>query len=531
MSDTLRPMTEAKQLSLDWIDENRDALSHDHQTLWYFAEPAWREYRSAAWYVERLRAEGFDVEEGSGGMPTAFCATWGSEGPVLGGYAEYDAVPGRTQAVVPYKRPRDGFSAYAAGHTDPHSALGIGSLTGFLAAKHAIEKLGIKAQLKFFGEPAEKMCGSKPVHAAHGYYDSLDAAISFHPSSFPDFANSCFWDTASLSYWSKIYTFRCDDPEQWFAAKPLTGVAHGHAASRVPGTVDAVCLMYTITKQSKESMLSRQGGWTLNEHIIVAGQATSDNLAPNIGQIQYSCRAPGLDMMTPVFAVLDNNARHVAELTGCTLEETWVTKTRVGLPNHALANLTFGNFELVGPPVWGEESRSFAREMQKNLGVEPMDDPLDSGIQVLTTPQVGEASLRKALPPWQFHHGADDYVDYTWHAPTVRLYVGKPSLATPSPDHRYPDWTRHALSGHAPTIDPMWYAAGRVIATTLLDLATDPETLQAAADEFNERTGGGIGGSKWIAPLLPADFKAPVDFSWPEYVDTPRGPEWSLRYP
>ena len=46
-------MTEAKQLSLDWIDENRDAMSHDHQTLWYFAEPAWREYRSAAWYVER----------------------------------------------------------------------------------------------------------------------------------------------------------------------------------------------------------------------------------------------------------------------------------------------------------------------------------------------------------------------------------------------------------------------------------------------------------------------------------------------
>ena len=139
-------------------------------------------------------------------MPTAFCATWGSEGPVLGGYAEYDAVPGRTQAVVPYKRPRDGFSAYAAGHTDPHSALGIGSLTGFLAAKHAIEKFGIKAQLKFFGEPprncaARSRCTRRTATTTVSY-----AAISFHPSSFPDFANSCFWDTASLSYWSKIYT-------------------------------------------------------------------------------------------------------------------------------------------------------------------------------------------------------------------------------------------------------------------------------------------------------------------------------------
>ena len=45
-----------------------------------------------------------------------------------------------------------------------------------------MERHGITGTLRLFGEPAEKVCGSKPVHAAHGYYDDLDAAISFHPS-------------------------------------------------------------------------------------------------------------------------------------------------------------------------------------------------------------------------------------------------------------------------------------------------------------------------------------------------------------
>jgi aminobenzoyl-glutamate utilization protein B len=524
-------MTDTKRTALDWIEANRSTLSEAHMKIWYFAESAWREYRSCAWYVEQLRAEGFQVEEGSAGMPTAFCATWGEEGPVLGGYAEYDAVPGRSQDPVPYKKPREGHAAYAAGHTDPHSGLGIGAFAGFIAAKHAFVKHGIKARIKFFGEPAEKMCGSKPVHAAHGYFDDLDVAISFHPSSFPDLANTCFWDTACLSYWSKIYTFRCDDPEGWVASRALTGVASGHAANRAPGTLDAVCLMYTTAKQMKESMLPRAGGWTLNEHVLVAGQATSDNLPPNIGQIQYSCRAPAIDMMGPVFAVLDHTAEHVAAMTQCTLEGDWVTKTRVGLPNHAMAELTFGNFELVGAPAWGEEARIFAREIQKNLGLEPMENPFQPAMEVLTAPDVGEEKFRKELPPWQFHYGADDYVDYTWHAPTVRLYVARPRLQEPDPGYKYPEWTRYAMGGVPAMIDPMWHKAGQVIATTLVDLASEPELIAAAKAEFDERTGGGVGGDKWIAPLLPADFEAPVDFAWPEYVDTPRGPEWTLRKP
>ena len=67
-------MTAVKRWALGWIDERAPHFSDFHVRIWNYAEPAWREYKSAKAYCELLRAEGFAVEEGSGEMPTAFCA-------------------------------------------------------------------------------------------------------------------------------------------------------------------------------------------------------------------------------------------------------------------------------------------------------------------------------------------------------------------------------------------------------------------------------------------------------------------------
>ena len=75
-------------------------------------------------------------------------------------------------------------------------------------------------------------------------------------------------------------------------------------------------------------------------------------------------------------------------------------------------------------------------------------------------------------------------------------------------------------------IDPTYLLAGKTIGMSMMDLLTNPEALQKAQEEFKQRTGGGVGGSKWIAPLLPADFSPPVDLRWPEYIKTERGEEW-----
>jgi aminobenzoyl-glutamate utilization protein B len=521
-----------KRTALDWIDRNATRLSEFDLEIWRYAEPAWREYRSARAYVALLRAEGFDVEEGSGGMPTAFLATWGEGGPVIGSYAEYDAVPANSQQPVPYRAPREGLHPYAAGHTDPHSMLGVGALSGVLAAKAAMERHGITGTLRFFGEPAEKVCGSKPVHAAKGYYDGADAYLAYHPMS----VNTTIWETHCGSYWSAVFTFECAYPERWGAqaTSPKTredSAASSHIVARVPGAIDALCLMYTTTKYTKEAMFPHTGTWTLNEFVLAAGDATSDNLPPRFSQIQYSWRSPRLEIQEQIYRVLENNAKSVAAATGCEVYVQWVTKTRVGLANNTLADLTYRNMELIGAPTYGEEALAFGREIQKNLDLEPMANPFPDSFTQLMPPQEYEAATRALLPAWQTNFTSDDYVDYTWHAPTVRIYTGRPVLRPPYPGYEYPAWAYNAMGGVAAIVDPGMFLAGQTIAATILDLLTNPAELSRAKREFEERTGGGVGGERWVAPLLPNDFSPPIDLRWPEYVTTPRGEEWWLPTP
>ncbi len=516
-----------KQYAIDWIQRSAPRFSEWHVRIWNYAETAWREYKSAQAYCDLLRAEGFAVEDGSGEMPTAFAARWGKGGPVLGTYAEYDAVPANSQQVVPYPAPRAGLHPWAAGHTDPHSALGTTALAGVLATKAAMEKLGIEGTLAMFGEPAEKVCGSKPVHAAKGYFDGFDAFISYHPH----FTNTAVWDTQCGSYWSVVFTFETLEPETWIDNSLVPAKHTSHAAARCPGAIDALCLMYTMTKYTKEAMFPHTGTWTLNEFVLAAGDATSDNLPPRFSQIQYAWRSPTLGIQQQIYDVLANNARHAAGATGCQVSARWVTKTRVGLTNHAMAELAFRNMELIGPPKFDEEARAFARKIQVNLGLQPMERPFADDCERLMPPKEYEARLRRALPEWQLSFTSDDYVDYTWHAPTVRLYTMRPRLRPPREGYEYPAWTHNALGGLPAAIDPGILLGAKTIAASFLDLYTRPELLKGAQDEFSERTGGGVGGSRWVAPLLPKDFKPPVDLRWPEYIHTARGEEWWLPTP
>jgi len=113
-----------------------------------------------------------------------------------------------------------------------------------------------------------------------------------------------------------------------------------------------------------------------------------------------------------IYNVLENNARHVAATTGCRALARWVTKTRVGLTNHAMANLTFANMELADPPHFTDEARDFARQIQCNLGIAAMENPFLDDNERLMPPMEYEARLRRAMPEWQTNYTSDDYVDY-----------------------------------------------------------------------------------------------------------------------
>ncbi len=513
----------AGEIACNWIEQQRDVLSDWHRTIWEFAEPAWREYRSAAWFVDRLRRAGFEVEAGSGGMPTAFAAQWSNgPGPTVAAYAEYDAVPGNCQAASTRREPRAGLSEFAPGHTDPHSALGIGALAGILAAQHAMQAAKVTGTLRFFGEPAEKVQGSKVVHGLRGYYDGIDAMVSFHPFYMLPLCNTTRWDTHCGAYCSRIYSFICDSPETWGASASDSPIAAAHSAARAPGANVALFTLYSLTKATLESMLAHTGGWSLNEAILTAGQATADNLPAHLAQINYAWRTPDIPMAEAILEVLDRNAEHAAAIAHCRLVRRWVSRTRPGVANHVLAELAYRNLAAVGPPSYGPEAIALAQQIQRNLGLEPAARPFLPACEQLIEPRVAEARLREQMPAWQTHWTSDDYVEMTWYAPTVRLYVARPMLTVPRGYPGYPAWVSNALGGLAPCIDPTVRVAGKTIACTLLELLTNPVAVAAARAEFLERTSG----ARYIAPLLPRDFTAPIEYRWPEYETTVRGEDW-----
>ncbi|HUO81054.1 MAG TPA: hypothetical protein VMU00_13015 [Steroidobacteraceae bacterium] len=516
-------MSSTRELAHGWVDAHRAALSQWHRTIWDFAEPAWREYRSAAWFVEKLRAAGFRVEAGSGGMPTAFAAEW-SNGPgaAVATYAEYDAVPGNCQAAATRRGPRAGLSEHAPGHTDPHSALGVGALGAILATQHAMRAGNVTGTLRFFGEPAEKVQGSKLVHGLRGYYDGLDAIVSYHPFYMLPLCNTTRWDTHCGAYGSRIYSFICDAPETWPQAASDSPIAAAHSAARAPGANLALVTMYTLTKATMESMLAHSGGWSLNEAILTAGQATADNLPAQLAQINYAWRAPEIRMADAILDVLDRNADHAAAVAHCRVVKRWVSRTRPGVANHVLAELAYRNLERVGAPRYGAEAIALAQEIQRNLGLAPLAAPFLPACERLIEPRAAEAELRRQMPAWQTHWTSDDYVEMSWYAPTVRLYIARPMLAVPQGYGGYPAWVSNALGGLAPCIDPTVQVAAKTVAGTLLDLLTQPALVAAAREEFATRTGG----ARHVAPLLPRSFAPPLDYRWPEYVGTARGADW-----
>ena len=94
----------AKQFLLDWIDSNINEFDQATDTIWESSELSMEEYKSSAVLIELLEKYGFRVDRGVADMPTAFVATYGDKGPVIGFSAEYDCLPGLSQEVCSEKK-------------------------------------------------------------------------------------------------------------------------------------------------------------------------------------------------------------------------------------------------------------------------------------------------------------------------------------------------------------------------------------------------------------------------------------------
>ena len=176
MADTVQTI---KQL----VAAKADTAAALAKEIWNYAELSYEETRSAAALIGALKNEGFTIEEGIAGIPTAFTATYavGSGKPVVGFLAEYDALAGLSQkAACPVQEP---VTPGGAGHGCGHNLLGTGCYAAAVALKDYLEREKKDGTVIFFGCPAEEGAGSKQFIARAGYFDGVDFAYTWHPAT------------------------------------------------------------------------------------------------------------------------------------------------------------------------------------------------------------------------------------------------------------------------------------------------------------------------------------------------------------
>ena len=168
-----------KKAIINSLENKRERLIEISDNIWEAAEPALLEFKSSKYLSDYAEENGFTVERGVAGIPTAFTAKFGSGRPIIGIMGEFDANPGISQKKQPTKEP---LVKGAAGHGCGHNIYGTGSLAAAVAIKELIESGEISGTVVFYGTPAEETIFAKVWMVRAGLFDDLDLCMDWHPS-------------------------------------------------------------------------------------------------------------------------------------------------------------------------------------------------------------------------------------------------------------------------------------------------------------------------------------------------------------
>ena len=167
-----------KEEAVASIERHKAEIIALSDEIWAFAETALLETRSAKALADYAERQGFAVERGVAGLPTAFVASYGEGRPIIGVLGEYDALPGLSQKAQSSK---EALEPGAPGHGCGHNLLGTAALGAALAVKDLMAAGKLKGTIRFYGTPAEEAVGGKVYMAREGLFNDLDVCLTWHP--------------------------------------------------------------------------------------------------------------------------------------------------------------------------------------------------------------------------------------------------------------------------------------------------------------------------------------------------------------
>jgi amidohydrolase len=337
--DTISAATDRRTAVKDRV--RREVLAHRARLLELshaiHANPelSWEEHAAANLVADVLWDNGFEVELGAYGIPTAVEASVGRGDLTLAICAEYDALPG-------------------VGHACGHNVIAAAGVGAALALARVADEAGLR--VKLLGTPAEEHGGGKIAMLTRGAWEDVDFSLMVHGMTGADRPAAAMHMTA-VERFQVAFTGRTAHA----AGAPEHGINAGAAATLA---VTAMAfLRQHITRDAN-----------INAFISSGGEAT--NVIADRTVVQVEVRALGItewrELKKRVLACFEG----AAIATGCTW--TWAQTEHPYAPvasDQVLSELWDANLTALGRTLTGEPLRGGSTDMGNVSQVVPAIHP------------------------------------------------------------------------------------------------------------------------------------------------------------
>lgn len=445
------------------LNQQYDYYKERALKIWDYAEVGYKEEKSSAVLQQTLKDNGFQVEAGVAGMPTAFVATYGSGSPVIGILAEFDALPGLSQTNKPVKEVN---AEKNAGHGCGHHLFGVASVAAGIELKKRMDQQLFSGTIKIFGTPAEEGGSGKVYMVREGLFNDVDVVLHWHPGD-GNSANAA----SSLANMSAKFRFY-----------GISAHAAG-APERGRSALDAVEAMNYMVNIMREHIPS-----DTRIHYIITHGGNAPNVVPDFAEVYYYVRHPKRDEMARIFERIVKAANGAATGTETKMEYEITGGVYDLLPIVALAKTMHGNLSLVGGITYNESETEFGKKLQESF-ITPEKPPLTNAAKIDSFKVEGRSG------------GSTDVGDVSWVVPTVGLRIATWIPGTPAHS-----WQAVACGGTEIGTKGMMVAA-KSLALTGLDLFTNPKLIEEAKAEWKKARG-----ENFVYKSLLGDRKPALDY-------------------
>jgi aminobenzoyl-glutamate utilization protein B len=425
-------------------------------SVFSFGELGFQETETSKYLIGLLEKEGFKVERGVAGIPTAFVASWGKGKPVISLGSDIDDIPQASQKPgVAYHEP---MIEGAPGHGEGHNSGMPLNILAAVAVKKVMEREHLKGTIRLWPGVAEELVGTKAYYVRSGMFKDVDVVLFTHVANN---LSVSVGPTTQDGLVSVEYLFKGES-------------AHAAGAPwRGKSALDAVELMDVGWNFRREHLRP-----ATRLHYVITNGGDQPNVVPPNAAVWYYFREADYDHIMNLWRIGDNMAKAAALMTDTTYTSRVLGTAWPGHFNVPIAEDMYQNIKNVGLPQWSDDDQKLAKALQKELGV-PVRG-LASKLPELQKPKAEEdTDAEGGSSPQPAGGGSDDIGDVSWVVPTVTLRY--PSNIPGGPGH---NWA-NAISMATPIAHKGVVAGAKVQAMTMLDILLHPELVQKAWDYFH----------------------------------------------